>query len=387
MRAAPNVLFDQHMMRIALRLAKRGLGRTAPNPSVGAVIADEVSGEIIARGWTQPGGRPHAEKEALRRAGARARGRTMYLTLEPCAHTGRVPTCADAMVTHGLARVVCAIADPNPLISGSGFEQLKAAGITVDVGLMAQDAHWIALGHILRQTQRRPFVRLKLAVSGDGRIAAGDGRPVWITGSEARALGHQMRAEADAIVVGIKTVLADDPELTCRLPGMLERSPDRVVIDNRLRTPMTARVLARSTGAGERRIWIASSATATKAEREVYEAKGATVLAGLSRAAAGHERPRVDLNALLSALAAEGVTRVLVEGGPTLAENFVEEDLVDEAVIFQSLDELGDTGIAVAAIRRFLDTDRWLVAEQRLVGGDRMTRYRRIARFRTEDFV
>ena len=153
MSSPESIAFDRHMMAIALRVARRGLGTTAPNPSVGAVIADEASGEVIARGWTQRGGRPHAEKEALRRAGEWARAKTMYLTLEPCAHTGRVPTCADAMLTAGLARVVCAIADPNPVISGSGFEQLRAAGVAVEVGLVAAEARWLTLGHIMRQTQ------------------------------------------------------------------------------------------------------------------------------------------------------------------------------------------------------------------------------------------
>ena len=152
------------MMRIALRMAQRGLGSTAPNPAVGAVIADEATGEVIARGWTQPGGRPHAEKEALRRAGDRARGRTRYVTLEPCAHTGRVPTCADAMLMAGLARVVCAIPDPNHVVSGRGFAQLRGAGIEVDVGLLADEARWVALGHIHRHIHERPFVQLKMAL-------------------------------------------------------------------------------------------------------------------------------------------------------------------------------------------------------------------------------
>ena len=165
MQPTHNPAFDRHMMGIALRMAKRGLGQTTPNPSVGAIIADESTGEVIARGWTQPGGRPHAEKEALRRAGARARGQTMYVTLEPCAHTGRVPTCADVMLSAGLSRVVCAIADPNPVISGSGFEQIRTAGVRLDVGLMADQARWLTLGHIIRQTRQRPFVQLKLAVS------------------------------------------------------------------------------------------------------------------------------------------------------------------------------------------------------------------------------
>ena len=215
--------FDEHMMRIALRMARRGLGTTAPNPAVGVVIADEHTGEVIARGWTQPGGRPHAEKEALRRSAGRERGRTMYVTLEPCAHTGRHPTCADAMQAAGLARVVCAIPDPNPVVSGRGFSQLRAAGIDVDVGLLAEEARWVTLGHIKRITAHRPFVQLKMALDQHGKVAAGNGAPVWVTGRDARAYAHLLRAETDGIIVGSGTVFADDPELNCRLPGMASR--------------------------------------------------------------------------------------------------------------------------------------------------------------------
>ncbi|MEZ5856378.1 MAG: bifunctional diaminohydroxyphosphoribosylaminopyrimidine deaminase/5-amino-6-(5-phosphoribosylamino)uracil reductase RibD [Hyphomicrobiaceae bacterium] len=245
--------FDSAMMAIAVRMARRGLGTTAPNPSVGAVIADEMTGEVIARGWTQAGGRPHAEKEALRRAGDRARGKTMYVTLEPCAHTGRTPTCADALVTAGIKRLVCAIPDPNPVVSGRGFAQLRAAGIEVDVGYLAEDARWVTLGHIKRQTEERPFVQLKMALDARGRVAAGDGAPVWVTGPEARAYAHLLRARADAILVGSGTVLADDPELTCRLPGLAHRSPDRIVLDTRLRTPPTAKVYRQ--GLNRPRVW------------------------------------------------------------------------------------------------------------------------------------
>ena len=161
--------FDRQMMGIAIRMAKRGIGTTAPNPAVGAVIADEATGEVIARGWTQPGGRPHAEKEALARAGNRARGRTMYVTLEPCAHTGRIPTCSDSVVAAGIARVVCALPDPNHIVAGHGFEQLREAGIEIDVGLFGARARWVTLGHSLRQTEHRPFVQIKMALSADGR--------------------------------------------------------------------------------------------------------------------------------------------------------------------------------------------------------------------------
>ena len=221
MRPAERSDFDTQMMQIALGVAARGLGRTAPNPSVGAVIADERTGEIIARGWTAPGGRPHAETEAIARAGARARGATMYVTLEPCSHHGVTAPCADAIVDAGLARVVCAIEDPDPRVAGRGLARLRKAGIAVERGLMVEAAHWLAAGHILRVTERRPLVTAKLALDADGSVPRGGaGKPVWATGPAARAAGHLLRARADAILVGRRTVLDDDPLLTCRLPGL-----------------------------------------------------------------------------------------------------------------------------------------------------------------------
>src|SRR4030081_126800 len=222
---------DRRFMGLALHVARRMLGRTAPNPAVGAIIADETTGEVITRGWTQPGGRPHAEGYGLALAGERARGKTMYVSLEPCSHHGRTPPCANAIVAAGMRRVVCAIEDPNPEIAGRGLAVLRDAGVVVDLGLCAQEARWMAAGHILRMTRDRPFVQLKIAVSGDGLIAPGDGAPRWVTGPEARRLAHILRARADAILVGRKTVADDDPELTCRLPGLDGRSPRRVVVD------------------------------------------------------------------------------------------------------------------------------------------------------------
>jgi diaminohydroxyphosphoribosylaminopyrimidine deaminase / 5-amino-6-(5-phosphoribosylamino)uracil reductase len=385
MQPTSTLSFDRHMMAIALRMAKRGLGQTAPNPSVGAVIANENTSEIIARGWTQPGGRPHAEKEALRIAGPRARDQTMYLTLEPCAHTGRVPTCADAMLTAGLSRVVCAIPDPNPVISGSGFEQLRQAGIHVDVGLRAEEARWLTLGHILRQTRHRPFVQLKLAVSADNKIAPGDGQPVWVTGPEARAQGHLMRAEADAILVGIKTIFADDPELTCRLPGLAGRSPDRVIVDNKLRTPPTARALIKSHA--KQNIWIAVSAPKTSTPASSTTTHGAIVLHAPNTTTNAAATDHVSLPTLLTTLASQGVTRILVEGGPTIAANLIADDLVDEIVIFKNPKPLGDNGSPVAAINAIDDRTRWHQAAERRLGVDTMTVYHRIDRLITEDFA
>jgi len=324
--------FDRRMMDVALRMARRGLGMTAPNPSVGAIVVDETTGEVIARGWTQPGGRPHAEKEALRRAGPRARGHTMYLTLEPCAHTGRNPTCADAMTAAGLKRVVCAIADPNPIISGRGFEQLNDAGVSIEVGIGAEDARWVTLGHILSQTEKRPFVQIKMALDAGHRVALGDGAPVWVTSPEARAFAHLLRAEADAILVGAGTVLADDPELTCRLPGLAGRSPRRVILDPSLRTPATARVYSAADtlpGARYAQVWLATAVDEARVMASPHAANRARLTLDAQPSADG----RIALGPLLSRLAANGVTRLLVEGGPTMWAAFLAAGLVDEVIV------------------------------------------------------
>ena len=202
--------FDHHMMGIALTLARRGFGTTAPNPSVGAVIADEATGEVIARGLTRPGGRPHAETQALERAGERARGATLYVTLEPCAHHGKTPPCADAVIAAGIRRVVIGAGDPDPRVAGEGSARMRAAGILVETGLLADEADWVTRGHILRVTEQRPFVQLKMALSAEGHVPRGKGgAPKFVTGAEARAAGHLLRAEADAILVGSGTFISE----------------------------------------------------------------------------------------------------------------------------------------------------------------------------------
>ncbi len=224
---------DLANMDLALRMAWRGVGRTGANPSVGAVIVDAITGEIIARGTTAEGGRPHAETQAIARAGERARGATMYVTLEPCSHFGKTPPCADAVVDAGIARVVVGVEDPDLRVSGRGIERLRRAGIEVVTGVLAAECRRATLGHIRRVTLNRPFVQVKLAVGADGLVPHGEGgKPVWVTGPEARAQAHLLRAQADAILIGIGTARADDPDLTCRLPGMAARSPLRVVLDS-----------------------------------------------------------------------------------------------------------------------------------------------------------
>jgi diaminohydroxyphosphoribosylaminopyrimidine deaminase / 5-amino-6-(5-phosphoribosylamino)uracil reductase len=360
--------FDAHMMKIALTLAERGLGRTAPNPSVGAVVANEASGEVIARGWTASGGRPHAETQALAVAGARARGATMYVTLEPCSHHGATPPCADALISAGIKRVVCAIEDPDPRVAGRGLARLSASGIEVERGLMAVAAHWTTAGHILRVTERRPLVLLKLALAADGSVPRGaKGKPVWVTGPTAQAQGQLLRARSDAILVGRQTVIDDDPLLTCRLPGLADRSPVRIVLA-RTMTGLENSRLVRS--ARETPVWLFCDRN-TKSDR--LEAAGIRVF-------------RTDeiggelwLPGIMEALVAQGVTRLLVEGGPATWRAFSTAGLVDEVVMFQAQPD-EQTSLptdAMATLTRHVAPSSLQLFDQRRIGPDAMMLFRR----------
>lgn len=363
---------DRRFMRIALRLAKRMLGQTAPNPAVGAVIVDAATGEMVARGWTQAGGRPHAEVHALQRAGARARGKTMYVSLEPCSHHGQTPPCAEAILAAGVSRVVCAIEDPDVRVSGKGIALLRDAGVTVDLGIEAEAARWMAAGHILRMTEQRPFVQLKMAISGDGLIAPGDGQPVWVTGPQVRSFAHLLRARADAILVGRRTVADDDPQLTCRLPGLASRSPQRIVLDPTFKTPPASK-LVRSAGEVPVTIFGANGQSAP--------AFPPGVTTDHVRAGAGG---RLDLRDLVGRLAARGLTRIMVEGGPSVARAFLDADLLDEVVIARGTMLLGEKGrkpLLDAGVEVFADTSRWQAEGERRIGGDRLACYRRRNRF------
>ncbi len=325
---------DRRLMALALTLGRRGLGRTWPNPAVGAVVVKQ--GVIVGRGWTQPGGRPHAEIEALRRAGPSAQGATLYVTLEPCSHFGKTPPCADAVIAAGIARVVSAIEDPNPEVAGAGHARLRAAGITVDVGIGAEAARRDHAGHIFRMREGRPHVLLKLAISADGKAGAAGRRPVPITGDAARDRVHLLRARSDAIMIGIGTALADDPMLTSRLPGMDPYSPVRVVLDAKLRLPLETALVqtARQTP-----LWVVGATDAPRAAEEALRTKGAEVFR------VPEKNGRLDLSAVLKLLAERGVTRLMVEGGPTLAVAFIAADLVDEAILFHSAKIIGADGV------------------------------------------
>jgi len=362
---------DARYMALALSLGRRGLGRTWPNPAVGAVIVKD--GVIVGRGWTQDGGRPHAEIEALRRAGEAANdatfGATLYVTLEPCSHHGKSPPCADAVIAAGISRVVSALEDPNPEVAGQGHARLRAAGLAVDIGLGADEARHDHAGHILRFTAGRPHVLLKLAISADGKAGAAGRKPVAITGEAVRDRVHLLRAQSDAIMIGIGTALADDPLLTCRLPGMAKNSPVRIVADSMLRLPIGARLVQ---SARDTPVWVLTGAAAPQEAENVLQAHGVKVLR------LPESTDPLALKAGLEFLAAKGITRLMVEGGPTLADAFIAADLVDEAILFHSAKMVGADAVdALDAAALATLAERLNRVTGAAVGADRQDLYER----------
>lgn len=327
---------DDRYMALALALAARGLGRVWPNPAVGCVLVDSA-GLVVGRGWTQPGGRPHAETEALARAGPAARGTTAYVSFEPCAHHGKTPPCAEALIAAGIARVVVPVLDPDPRVQGRGIARLRAAGIAVTAGPGAAEARALNEGFIRRVEDGRPLVTLKLATTLDGRIAVHSGASRWITGEAARARSHAIRAEHDAIMVGSTTAIVDNPDLTCRLPGLADRSPVRIVVDSRLRLPLTARLVAT---AQERPTWIVTLEGGDTARFAAFRQAGAEIIA-----VPGHPTGLIDIAEALKALAARGLTRVMVEGGARLAATLLQAGLVDRLEWFRSASLIGGDGV------------------------------------------
>ncbi len=358
-------------MRAALALARRGLGNAWPNPAVGCVLVKD--GRVIGRGWTQPGGRPHAETEALRRAGDAARGATAYVTLEPCSHHGRTPPCCEALAGAGIARVVMAMRDPDPRVNGRGLAMLRGAGIDVEEGLLEAEARALNAGFFRRIQAGMPVVTLKLASTLDGRIASSTGESRWITGAAARREVHALRARHDAILVGSGTVLADDPDLTCRIPGM-ERVPMlRVVADARLRTLPSARLVQ---GAELAPVLIITAPGHPPAAQAPFMAAGADIVTVPAHAAGG-----LDLPSLLRALGRRGGTRVLAEGGAGLAAALLRQGLVDRLVWFHAPAVMGGDGhpaleglrlAALSAMPRFHRT------AQRAIGDDMLSEFERI---------
>jgi diaminohydroxyphosphoribosylaminopyrimidine deaminase / 5-amino-6-(5-phosphoribosylamino)uracil reductase len=361
------------MMGTALALARRGLGNVWPNPAVGCVlIRPDLNGLVVGRGWTQPGGRPHAEAEALARAGKLARGATAYVSLEPCAHHGKTPPCADSLVSAGVRRVVAACQDPDPRVSGKGIAILEKAGIDVTCGVRESEASDLNAGFILRNTENRPLVTLKEATTLDGRTATSTGESKWITGDGARRIGQGLRARNDAILVGIGTVLADDPALTCRLPGLAERSPIRVIADSKLRIPLTCQLVET---AAEWPTWVLSLPDCEKSRKEDLTKRGVTVIETLPDG-----NGRLDIGSAVKTLANEGVTRLLVEGGGTIAAAFIRAGYVDRVAWFRSPGILGGDGTAAIAgfgLTRLVDSPRFTRVGSIPAGSDTYEEYRR----------
>lgn len=324
---------DLSHMQAALALARRGLGTTWPNPSVGCVIVRH--GRVVGRGRTAAGGRPHAEPLALAMAGEQARGATAYVTLEPCCHWGRSPPCTDALIAAGVARIVVATGDPDPRVNGKGIAALRAAGIMVETGLLDTEARETLSGFHQRITLGRPMVTLKLASTLDGRIATAGGQSQWITDTPARRLGHALRGRHDAVLVGVGTALADNPDLTCRIPGFRPIPAVRVVADSHLRTPLTSRLVetARSIPT-----WFLLREDADPNRRAAFTDLGARLID-----VPGHAGG-VDLKAGLRALGTAGLTRLLVEGGGQIAAALLRDDLVDHIAWFHAPAIMGGDG-------------------------------------------
>ncbi|MFM7083704.1 MAG: bifunctional diaminohydroxyphosphoribosylaminopyrimidine deaminase/5-amino-6-(5-phosphoribosylamino)uracil reductase RibD [Hyphomicrobium sp.] len=360
-------IFDSDMMKIALRMAKRGLGRTAPNPSVGAVIANEKTKEVISRGWTQKGGRPHAETEALRNAGTAAADATLYVTLEPCAHFGVTPPCVDAIISSKIKRVVVALMDPDPRTSGSGLQTLRNANIDVCFGLLTCEAKWITMGHILRKTEKRPSVSLKIATDQSGSVPSGNGsHPQFVTGNEARAAGHLLRSQADAILVGSGTLYDDNPELSCRLPGLNDCSPIRIVLCGSRKIPLDCRLVQTAKKLPLLLIYPGHERNAFKE----FVNLGVEPIETIS------DQAEVSIPAVLELLAERGITRILVEGGRKVWRSFSKIQKVDEIYHFHACSQ-ASAEQSKAILEDLLFNFNYNLFDLRKIGADTLFHWRR----------
>jgi len=357
---------DTRFMAMALTLGRRGQGRVWPNPAVGCVIVKD--GRVLGRGWTQVGGRPHAEAMALCAAGAAARGATAYVTLEPCAHHGKTPPCADALASAGIVRVVAALQDSDPRVVGQGFGYLRAKGIEVVTGLLEDRAAEDHRGFFLRVEQGRPRVTLKLASSFDGRIATATGQSQWITGPEARRVVHAMRARHDAVMVGAGTARHDNPSLTARDLGVAHQ-PVRVVVSRRLDLPLLGN-LARS--AKDVPVWLCHGADADRERQKAWAGLGAKLIP------CGIRHAQLDPSDVLTQLGSAGLTRVFCEGGSALAASLLWADLVDELIGFSAGFAIGVEGlpsIRALGLDRLDAAVRFRLVEARPVGPDLLQRW------------
>ncbi len=360
---------DLNFMRAALALGRRGLGTTWPNPSVGCVLVRD--GRVVGRGYTGNGGRPHAEPTALSIAGDAARGATAYVTLEPCCHWGQTPPCTDALIQAGVARVVIAALDPDKRVDSQGVAVLRDAGIEVDHGLLEPDAREDLEGFFRRVTQQRPMATLKLATTLDGKIATGAGESQWITGPEARHMAHVLRGRHDAVLAGVGTVVADNPELTCRIEGFRPTPVVRVIVDSHLRTPLTSKLVRTAANAP---IWFLIRDGVDPARRAAFIDLGAKVI-DVNAGAVG-----IDLPDAMTALAQEGLTRVLVEGGGQVAASFIRADLVDRVAWFHAPAVMGGDGwpgVQGFGIEKLAMMPRFVRHRVTPLGGDMLTEFKR----------
>ncbi len=355
-------------MALALSLGQRGQGSCWPNPAVGCVVVQ--GGRIVGRGWTQPGGRPHAETEALAQAGDAARGATAYVTLEPCSHHGKTPPCAAALIEAGVGRVVAAVEDSDPRVAGQGFAMLREAGIEVETGVLAEQAERDLAGFFLKTEQGRPFVTLKLASSFDGRIATQTGHSQWITGPQARRAVHAMRSRHDAVMVGAGTARADDPSLTVRDLGVAQQ-PVRVVVSRHLDLPLMGQ-LART--AAEVPVWLCHGPHPDAERARAWDGLGARLIP------CALQDHHIDAADLLQQLGQAGLTRVFCEGGAALAASLLEKDLVDELVGFTAGLTIGAEGLAAVGrlgLEKLDAAPRFELIETRAIGPDILHRWRR----------
>ena len=371
---------DTHYMQVALRLARRGLGRTWPNPAVGCVIvsANGDTARVMGRGWTQPGGRPHAETVALdqvrqRYGAASLAGATAYVSLEPCSHHGQTPPCADALIDAQVGRVVVGCLDPDGRINGGGIERLRSAGLDVTTAVLQAEAEELNAGFIQREVAGRPLITLKTATTADGCIATRSGASQWITGPAARERVHLMRAQHDAILVGIDTVIHDDPELTCRLAGLEDRSPVRVVFDSNLRISDEAQLIQTARAVPT---WIVTRDDADTSRAAQIRNAGAEVLT-----VAGDDSSHVDAGLALAELAKRGITRVMVEGGAVLSAALLRAGLIDRIAWFRAPSVIGGDGKAVFAdlgVETIEDMPAFVPLTREIIGDDTLDIYRRL---------
>jgi len=368
---------DRAHMRAALALAARGLGRVAPNPAVGCILVREDSGQnglVVGRGWTKPGGRPHAETEALAQAGDLARGAHAYVTLEPCNHQGQTGPCSVSLINAGVSIVTIALEDPDPRVAGTGLQRLVDAGIDVRTGLLSDEARRLNAGFLSVIERGRPWVTLKTATTLDGAIAARTGESKWITGEAARNRGHLYRAENDAILTGISTVRQDDPSLTCRIAGLEDRSPIRVIVDPRAETPLDSQLIKSIEAVP---VWLIVGDDAPAENIQARQNVGAKMIT-LPIISGGRLAPKY----IIKALAGGGITRVLLETGSALSGSFMSDDLVDELAWFRAPSVMGGDSlpaIAPMAVNTPDNAPRFQYLETTLLDGDRLERYLRIS--------